>query len=48
MKCIFEREENIMGIGQNAGSPALSPFPILFSKGFFLKVVKILDCVVKS
>ena len=28
--------------------PAFSPFPTMFSKGFFLKVVKSRDCVVKS
>ena len=28
--------------------PAFSPFPTMFSKGFFFKVVKIRDCVVKS
>ena len=28
--------------------PAFSPFPTMFSKGFFLKVVKSCDCVVKS
>ena len=28
--------------------PAFSPFPTVFSKGFFLKVVKSRDCVVNS
>ena len=28
--------------------PAFSPFPTLFSKGCFLRVVKSRDCVVKS
>ena len=28
--------------------PAFSPFPTLFSKGYFLKVIKSRDCVVKS
>ena len=28
--------------------PAFSPFPTMISKGFFLKVVKSWDCVVKS
>ena len=28
--------------------PAFSPFPTFFSKGFFLRVVKSPDCVVKS
>ena len=26
--------------GENAGSPAFSPFPTIFSKGLFLRVVK--------
>ena len=28
--------------------PAFSPFPTMFSKGFFVRVVKSQDCVVKS
>ena len=28
--------------------PAFSPFPIMFSKGLFAKVVKSSDCVVKG
>ena len=28
--------------------PAFSPFPTMFSKGFFLRAVKCCDCVVKS
>ena len=28
--------------------PAFSPFPTMFSKGLFLRVVKSRDCVVKS
>ena len=28
--------------------PAFSPFPTMFSVGFFLRVIKSWDCVVKS
>ena len=28
--------------------PALSPFPTMYSKGFFFRVVESWDCVVKS
>ena len=28
--------------------PAFSPFPTIFSKGFFLRVVKSWDCVIKN
>ena len=28
--------------------PAFSPFPTMFSKGFFLRVVKSRNCMVKS
>ena len=28
--------------------PAFSPFPAIFSRGFFFRVVKSRDCVVKS
>ena len=40
--------ENIVGKGENAGLPALSPFPKMFSKGFLPRVVKSRDSVVKS
>ena len=32
---------------KHCGLPAFSPFPTMFSKGFFYKVVKSRDCVVK-
>ena len=35
----FDREENIVGKGENAGLPAFSPFPTMFSKGFFLGII---------
>ena len=37
LKFVFGRLENIVGKGENAGLPAFSPFPTLFSKGFFLR-----------
>ena len=39
--------ENIAGKGENAGYQHFSPFPTMFSKGFFFRVVKSWDCVVK-
>ena len=30
------RVENIVGKGENAGYPAFSPFPTMFSKGLFV------------
>ena len=47
MNYVFDRAENIVGKGENAGY-AFSPFPIMFSKGLFLRGVKSRDCVVKS
>ena len=41
LKFALGRVENIMGKGENA------PFPLMFSKGFFLRVIKSRDCVVK-
>ena len=40
------RVENIVGNGENV--PAFYPFPIIFSKGFFFKVVKSCDGVIES
>ena len=34
------------GKRRNCWLPAFSPFPTMFSKGFFLRVVKSRDCVV--
>ena len=36
------------GIGRKCWKPAISHFPTMFSKGFFLVVIESLDCVVKS
>ena len=43
--CVFDRTENIVGKGENAG---YSPFSTMFSKGFFLGVIESRACVVKS
>ena len=39
--------ENIVGKKENAGYQYFFPFPMIFSKGFSLRVVKTQDCVVK-
>ena len=44
LKLVLGRVENIVGRGENA---AFSPFPTMFSKGFFLRVVKTQDCVLE-
>ena len=44
----FDRVEKILGKGENAGHHHFSSFHTMFLKGFFLTVVKSLDCVVKS
>ena len=45
MISIFERVENILGIGKNAGFLCFLFFPQCFLKSFFLRVTKTLDCV---
>ena len=47
-KFVLRRVDNIMGRGEKCWSPAFSPFPTMFSKGFYFRVVKSPDCVVKS
>ena len=47
MISVFDRIENILGKGQNAGYQYFFPFLTMFTKGFFLGVVKSLDCVVE-
>ena len=47
LKCVLQKVENMMGKGENAGLPAFSPFPIMFSKGFSYRVIKSPDCVLK-
>ena len=40
LKFVLEKEENIVG--------KFSPFPTMFSKGFYFRVIKSQDCEVKS
>ena len=39
LKFVMGRVENIVGKGENAGNQHFLLFPIMFSKGFFFKVV---------
>ena len=43
----YDREENTVGKRIKCWLPALSPFPTVFSKVFFSRVVKSRDCGVK-
>ena len=45
---VFDRVENIVGKGENAGYQHFLLFPQCFQKAFLLRVVKSRDCVVKS
>ena len=45
LKFALGRVENIVGKGENAG---FQHFLTIFSKGFYLRVVKSWDCMVKS
>ena len=48
LKFVLGRIENIVEKGQNAGYHHFLLFPKCFSRSFPFKVVKGLDCVVKS
>ena len=48
LKFVLGWVKNIVGIRRKCWFPARSPFPTMFSKGIFLRVVKSWDCVVKS
>ena len=48
LKSVLERVENIVGKGENAGYQHFLLFPTVFSKAFFLRIVKSRDCVVKN
>ena len=48
LKSVLGRVEKHCGKRRKCWLPAFSSFPTMFSKGFFLRVVKIQDCVVKS
>ena len=45
---ILGRAENIVKKGENFGSQDFLFFSTVFSKTFFLRVIKSRDCVVKS
>ena len=45
---LYDRVENNVVKGENAGLPVFSPFPTMFSKVVFFRVAKSWDCVVKS
>ena len=45
---LFNRVENSLGKGENAGYQHFLLFTQFFSKAFFLRVVKSRDCAVKS
>ena len=45
---LYDRVENTVGKGENAGLPAFSPFPTVFSKAFFFGVVQSRGWVVRS
>ena len=47
MISLYDREENTMGKEENAGYHHFLLFPVFF-KTLFFKVIKSLDCVVKS
>ena len=40
--------KKIMGKGEKWWSPAFSPFPTIFSEGFFLRVINTVDYAVKA
>ena len=48
LEFVFEGVENIVGKGEISGYQHFLFFPHFFSNGFFLRVVKGRDCVVKS
>ena len=47
-KFVLDKTENIVGKEENAGYQHFLLFPQCFPKGFFFRVVKIRDCVVKG
>ena len=48
LKFVVGWVENIVGKRRKCWLPAFSPFPTMFSKGYFLMVIKSQDCVVKG
>ena len=49
MISLFDKVENTVGKGENAGYQQFSPFPtVFFSKALFFRVIKSRDCVIKT
>ena len=48
MISLFDRLENTLGKGENAGLPAFTPFSTEFFKAVFLGVIKSWNCMVKN
>ena len=48
MNFVFDKIENVLGKGETAQVTSISPFSTLFSKTFFLTVVKSWDYVGKT
>ena len=48
MISVFDRVENIVGKGENAGYQHFLLFATMFSKTLPFKVIKTWDCVVKN
>ena len=48
LKFVFERLENIVGEGENAGYQHFLLFPHCFQKASFFRVIKSRDCVVQG
>ena len=48
MISLFDKVENTVGKGENAGYQQFSPFPTVFSKALFFRVIKSRDCVIKT
>ena len=48
LKFVLGRVETIVRKRRKYWLPVFSPFPTMFSKGFFFRVVKLWDCEVKS
>ena len=48
LKFVLGKLENIAGKGENAGYQHFLLFPAMFPKGFFFKIVKSQDCMVKG
>ena len=47
LKFVVRSLENIVVKGEKCWLPAFSPFPTMFLKGFFPRVIKSPDCVVE-